>query len=77
MTLRTWPLALALLLAGCASTADIDLSKLERGCANGCAKSYSECLGRFSLTPIHAQNVCTDALKLCAQTCPVRQGSTP
>lgn len=63
---------LAVALAGCASTADIDLSKVETTCGQTCSRNYSECVSRFSFTPIIAQNTCTDALKLCAQSCPPR-----
>ena len=61
-----------LFLAGCASTSDIDLSKVESKCGQTCSANYSECVGRFSMFPIHQQNTCTDALRLCAQSCPAR-----
>lgn len=57
---------------GCASTADIDLSKVESKCGQTCAANYSECLGKFTLVPIQAQHQCTAALRLCAQACPAR-----
>lgn len=65
--------AFALMLCGCASTKDIDLSKSEPACASTCSTNYSSCVGKFSVFPIHQQNVCTDALRLCAQSCPARQ----
>ncbi len=64
--------AVALLLSGCASTADIDVSKAEPKCAQACTASYSQCLGQFTLFPIQAQNQCTDALRLCVRTCPAK-----
>lgn len=65
------PLAL-LLVAGCASTANIDLSKVETTCGQTCSANYSTCISKFSLTPIFQQNTCTDGLRLCAQSCPAR-----
>lgn len=59
-------------LAGCASTAGIDMSKVESKCGQTCSSSYSECLGKFTLFPIMAQNQCTDAMRLCVQSCPAR-----
>ncbi|MFL9899256.1 SHOCT domain-containing protein [Paraburkholderia fungorum] len=61
-----------LLLAGCASVADIDTSKLDTTCAQSCTANYSECLGKFTLFPIQAQHQCTDAMHLCANACPQR-----
>ena len=63
---------LLLTLAGCASTSDIDLSKVDSACGQQCAKTYSECVGQFTFFPIQMQHQCTDALRLCAQTCPLR-----
>ena len=64
--------AMALGLLGCASTSDIDLSKADSACGQQCAKTYSECVGKFTFFPIQTQHQCTDALRLCAQTCPPR-----
>lgn len=66
----TW--SIMLLLAGCASTKDIDLSKVDPACGQTCSANYSECLSRFTFFPIHSQHVCTDSLRLCAQACPAR-----
>lgn len=60
-------------LTGCASTSDIDLSKVDTNCGQSCTKNYSDCLGKFTLFPIQAQHQCVDALRLCAQTCPPRK----
>lgn len=60
------------LLAGCASTKDIDLSKVESRCGQQCSANYSECVGKFTFFPIQTQNQCTDAMRLCAQSCPAR-----
>ena len=65
----------ALALAGCASTSDIDLSKVDSKCGQTCSANYSDCLGKFTLFPIQAQHQCTDAMRLCAQSCPARQPS--
>lgn len=66
-----WKSAVAfVLLAGCASTKDIHLDRLEPTCAHSCSTTYSDCLSKFSLFPIERQNECTDALKLCADSCP-------
>ena len=65
-------LLLTVLLAGCASTADIDTSKVDPDCAHSCSANYSECLGKFTLFPLMAQHQCTDAMKLCVQACPAR-----
>jgi hypothetical protein len=59
-------------LAGCASTADIDLTKVEPACGHSCSTDYSQCLGQFTIFPIQAQHQCTEALRLCVQTCPPR-----
>ncbi|EIF32125.1 hypothetical protein BCh11DRAFT_07706 [Burkholderia sp. Ch1-1] len=65
-------LASILVLAGCASVSDIDTSQLEPACAQACTARYSECLGKFTLFPIQAQHQCTDAMHLCAKSCPTR-----
>ncbi|MFM0335637.1 SHOCT domain-containing protein [Paraburkholderia fungorum] len=65
-------LLLTMLLAGCASVADIDTSKIDTTCAQSCTANYSECLGKFTLFPIQAQHQCTDAMHLCANACPAR-----
>lgn len=62
----------ASILAGCASTANIDLSKAESTCGQTCSANYSQCVSRFSMTPFLQQHTCTDALRLCAQSCPAR-----
>lgn len=64
--------ALVFLLSGCASTADIDMSKVDPKCGQSCAANYSTCVGKFTFFPIMVQHECTDALRLCAQTCPTR-----
>ena len=71
MTKRILTLA-ALALAGCASTADVDLSKVETKCGQTCSANYSECVGKFTFMPIYNQNSCSVGLKLCAQSCPPR-----
>jgi len=68
-------LLLTMLLAGCASVADIDTGKLDTACAQSCTTSYSECLGKFTLFPLMAQHQCTDAMHLCATACPARADS--
>lgn len=71
-------LALMMLLAefsGCASTKDIDLSKVEPACGQACSNNYSACLARFTIFPIERQHECTAALRLCAQSCPAREAS--
>ncbi|WP_429409354.1 SHOCT domain-containing protein [Paraburkholderia sp. GAS82] len=70
-------LLLTLLLAGCASTAAIDTSKVDPDCAHSCSANYSECLGKFTLFPLMAQHQCTDAIKLCVQACPARGAAAP
>jgi hypothetical protein len=62
----------AVALAGCASTKDVDLSKLEPACGQTCSTNYSTCVSRFTFFPLETQHQCTDALKLCAQACPAR-----
>lgn len=64
--------SILIILLGCASTSDIDLSKVERSYGQTCTKTYSEYLGKFTLFPIQTQQQCTDALRLCAQSCPAR-----
>lgn len=64
--------AALLILAGCANTPNVDLSKVETTCGQKCAASYSECSGKFSLTPIYTQSACSSALQVCAQSCPPR-----
>lgn len=70
--MRSASLLVFLMLAACASTSDIDLSKVETTCAQSCSSNYSSCISRFTFFPIHAQNVCADSLRLCAQSCPPR-----
>jgi hypothetical protein len=72
---RIYSWALALLLAGCASTSDIDLSKVESTCGQACSARYSECVSKFTFFPIQVQHQCTDALRLCAQSCPSRNSA--
>lgn len=59
-------------IAGCASTSGIDMTKVDSKCGQTCSANYSECLGKFTFFPIQAQHQCTDAMKLCAQSCPAR-----
>jgi hypothetical protein len=66
-----------MLLAGCASVADIDTSKMDPACAQSCTTNYSECLGKFTLFPLMAQHQCTDAMHLCAAACPARTAAVP
>jgi hypothetical protein len=61
-----------IVLAACASTKGIDLSKVESQCAQTCSANYSECVSKFTFFPLQTQHQCTDALKLCAQACPAR-----
>jgi len=68
--------ATIIFLSSCASTSDIDLSKFESGCGQKCSKNYSECLGGFSFFPIQRQHECTDAFRLCTQSCPPRNPPT-
>lgn len=60
-------------VVGCASTKDIDLSKVDSACGQKCSANYSDCLSRFTAFPIERQHECTSALRLCAQSCPPRQ----
>ena len=62
-----------MLLTGCASTKDIDLSKVDSACVQACSANYSEGVSKFTFFPIQTQHQCTDALRLCAQSCPARQ----
>lgn len=64
--------ALAVALAGCVSTSNIDLSKVEPACGQQCSTNYSACGQNFTFFPIMQQNACVDALRLCAQACPAR-----
>lgn len=66
-------LTAAVFLTGCASTADIDTSKVESQCAQRCSATYSECLGKFTFFPIQMQHQCTDAMRLCVKGCPERK----
>jgi hypothetical protein len=67
--------ALAFALNGCASTKNIDLSKVDSQCGQSCSAKYSDCISRFTFFPLETQHQCTDALKLCAQSCPARTAS--
>jgi hypothetical protein len=77
MTRSASIVAIVFALAGCASTKDVDLSKLEPQCGQKCAASYQECTNRpgFILFPIEVHNQCVGSLKLCASACPARNGS--
>lgn len=59
-------------LAGCASTTNIDLSKVEPACGQKCSANYSGCGQGFQMFPIMVQHQCVDALRICAQSCPAR-----
>jgi hypothetical protein len=62
------------LLAGCASTKDIDLSKVEPQCGARCTDNYQQCTNRpgYLFFPIEVQRQCVSSLRLCAQACPAR-----
>ncbi len=64
---------LVLLLAACASTKDIDVSKADAACAQQCSTNYSQCGQGFTMTPIMQQNQCVDALRVCIAACPARK----
>lgn len=61
--------AFVTILIGCASTSDIDFSKADPACAQQCTNTYSSCVSKFTMFPIMQQHQCTDAYKLCVQTC--------
>lgn len=61
------------LLAGCASTRDIDMSKADSTCAQQCSANYSSCGQGFTMTPIMQQNQCVDALRVCVAACPPKK----
>ena len=61
---------LALVLAGCVSLADVDVSGKDPVCARGCTESYSTCAGR-ALSPT-ILSACKEALQLCLKTCPTK-----
>lgn len=63
---------MAILLGGCASTADIDFSKADNACLQQCNKGYSDCMTPFTFFPIQTQHQCTDVLRVCVKTCPVK-----
>jgi hypothetical protein len=60
------------MLTGCASTKNIDLTKVDPQCGQTCSGTYSECVSKFTFFPLEVQHQCTDALRLCAQACPAR-----
>lgn len=63
---------LTLLVAGCASVNDINMSAVESSCGQACTKSYSECMNAPSFFPIQQQHQCTDVVRLCVKSCPAR-----
>lgn len=65
-------LAVLLVLAGCADISDVDLSRVETNCGQGCARDHSACVSRFTIFPIRQERVCSNALRLCTQACPAR-----
>lgn len=69
-------LSLIVVIAGCASTSNIDLGKVEPQCGQACSANYSTCVSKFTIFPLEVQHQCTTALKLCAQSCPARKPST-
>ena len=71
--MKSLAVLLLVFLSGCASTADIDMSKVESKCGQTCTATYSECVSKFTFFPIMVQHQCTDSLRLCAQSCPARQ----
>lgn len=66
----------SVVLVGCASTSDIDTSRVEQSCAQPCSHNYSTCVSKFTIFPIQVQHQCTDAFRLCIQGCPERGSST-
>lgn len=58
-----------LIVTGCANPNDIDLSKLEKSCAQKCSANFSVCLSAFTLFPIQQNSQCNSGLKSCTQTC--------
>lgn len=73
---KIFVVTLAVALAGCASTKNIDLSKVEPQCGQSCSAHYSDCVSKFTFFPLETQHQCTDALRLCAQSCPARTASS-
>lgn len=69
---RLISLLVATLLFGCASTADIDVSKVDSTCGQTCSANYSSCGQQFTIVPIMQQNQCVDALRMCVRSCPAR-----
>ncbi len=74
--MKRWiALLLVAAVSGCANAPNVDLSNVETTCGQRCAANYSECSSRFSLTPIYTQSACSNALQVCAQSCPARGAS--
>jgi hypothetical protein len=67
--------AVLMTVAGCASTKNVDLSRVDSQCGQTCSANYSTCVSKFTFFPLETQHQCTDALKLCAQACPPRAPS--
>ncbi|MFM0718036.1 SHOCT domain-containing protein [Paraburkholderia strydomiana] len=65
--------AVAMVLAGCVSAPDLDLSKVDPACSQRCSSEYSTCTTGFKLFPLVAQAHCNESLKVCAATCPASQ----
>jgi hypothetical protein len=60
-----------LVVSGCVSTNDVDVTKTEPVCARQCTANYSACVSTPSVgTPTVLFYQCKEALKLCLQTCP-------
>lgn len=70
--IKFFGLGVVLFISACASTADIDFSKADNACLQQCNKGYSDCMTPFTFFPIQTQHQCTDVLRVCVKTCPVK-----
>jgi hypothetical protein len=66
--------AAALLLAGCASIADIDTSKAEPRCASQCSQDYTACVSipAAVIPGLIRSSQCKDGMRACVNSCPPR-----
>jgi hypothetical protein len=65
--------AAILVLTGCVSAPDLDLSKVDSACSQRCSSEYSNCTAGFKLFPLVAQAHCNESLKVCIASCPTSQ----
>lgn len=60
-----------MVIGGCAHNAkEVDISKVDPACAQGCSISYSRCVSQMNVKSSPLMSKCGDAYEACVGTCP-------